>query len=309
MTLIGASYGSFFFWDGRKDSQWSQALGPLENPLEQAGTRTAFAHLIADDPIYRAEYESVFGPMPDISDYRRFPPAAAPVEDAISREAWRNMKNADREIVDRIFANIGKALEAYERLLVPGPSRFDRYVAALLDGRDTDILTAKEKAGLKLFIGPAHCTRCHNGPQFTNFGFHNTGVPVPVGEPPDWGRLRGIQEAFTDLFNCTERFSDAGIHDCDELTFAKADGSELVAAFKVPTLRNVSLTGPYMHAGQFGMLDEVLDHYNAAPSALLGDSELEPLFLEPAQLETIKAFLLTLDSPPAVDPTLLQPLK
>ena len=78
-----------------------------------------------------------------------------------------------------MFVNIGKAIAAYERRIEFGPSRFDRYVDALADGtrRSDGILTTDEVAGLRLFVGKANCTQCHNGPLLTNNEFHNTGVP------------------------------------------------------------------------------------------------------------------------------------
>ena len=79
MSVLGAAYAPFLFWDGRKDSLWAQALGPLENALEHGGNRGMYAHVIADH--YRAEYEAIFGPLPDLSDTERFPPSAGPVDD------------------------------------------------------------------------------------------------------------------------------------------------------------------------------------------------------------------------------------
>jgi len=86
MTIIGTAYSPWMFWDGRKDSQWAQALGPLESAVEHGGTRAQYAHLI--DEVYRAEYESIFGSLPDFSDRARFPEVAAPVEDESARAAW-----------------------------------------------------------------------------------------------------------------------------------------------------------------------------------------------------------------------------
>jgi cytochrome c peroxidase len=59
-TLIGAAYSPWFFWDGRSDSQWSQAMGPLENQLEHGSSRTRIAHIIYEDQAYRKQYESIF---------------------------------------------------------------------------------------------------------------------------------------------------------------------------------------------------------------------------------------------------------
>ena len=75
----------------------------------------------------------------------------------------------------------------------------------------------------------------------------------------------------------------------------------LERAFKVPSLRNVAERAPYMHAGQFATLADVLDHYNRAPAAPAGQSELQPLDLEPAELRQLEAFLRTLSSSSAVE--------
>jgi cytochrome c peroxidase len=75
------------------------------------------------------------------------------------------------------------------------------------------------------------------------------------------------------------------------------DAHQQERQFKPPSLRNVAERGPYMHAGQFATLEEVLNHYNTAPEAPAGHSELEPLKLSQREIEQIIAFLKTLDSP------------
>ena len=310
MTILGSAYSPWLFWDGRKDSLWSQALSPTESALEHGGTRSQFAHIVATDPTYRSFYRVVFGPLPDLSDRQRFRPAAGPVDDVAAAAAWDGMTAADRATVTAMFANIGKAIAAYERRLVPGPSRFDDYVAAVLDGDDAGaraIYSDDEAAGLRLFIGRGQCTRCHNGPLFSNFTFHNTGVPPWPGTQPDQGRSAGVTQVLEDPFNCLGEFSDAGANDCGELRFAKTSGADLVGAVKTPSLRNISKTAPYMHAGQYAILDSVLDHYNRAPEAAIGTSELSPLGFAPAGLAALKSFLLTLNSPPALERADLTP--
>jgi cytochrome c peroxidase len=155
-------------------------------------------------------------------------------------------------------------------------------------------LSLDEKAGLKLFIGKAGCTKCHNGPLFTNNDFHNTGVPAAAGLPEDQGRKQGAQQVRADEFNCTGPFSDAGENDCAELKFMLADGEELLRQFKPPSLRNVAERPPYMHAGQFNTLEEVLEHYNTAPPAPTGHSEMEPLKLSQEEIAQLIAFLKAL---------------
>lgn len=305
MTITGTAYSPWLFWDGRADSQWSQALGPLENPLEHGGDRTMYAHLIARH--YRAPYEALFGPLPDLS---HLPPSAGPVEDPQAAAAWAAMAPEDREVVTSIYVGIGKSIAAYERRILPGPSRFDRYVDALSAGdteRAEEHLDREEIAGLKLFVGEAGCTDCHNGPLFTNNEFHNTGVPARPGVPEDVGRALGAQQVLEDEFNCLGEHSDAEPRECSELRFVKAEGHELMRAFKPPTLRNVAEAAPYMHAGQFETLREVIEHYAAAPEAPAGHSELEPLNLSPAQLGRLEAFLRSLSAPLATPEELLRP--
>ena len=308
MPIAGTAYSPWLFWDGRKDSLWAQALGPLESPVEHGGSRTQYAHLI--DQSYRAEYEALFGSLSNLSDSTRFPAAAGPVSDPVTRAAWEQMTPADREAVTRIFANIGKAIAAYERKITPGPSRFDQYVEALLKGDTPTMRTAlapDEVAGLRLFVGKAGCINCHNGPLFTNNDFHNTGVPAAPGLPEDTGRAKGVQQVLADEFNCLSTLSDAAPEDCGELRFAKADDHALERQFKPPSLRDVAERAPYMHAGQFATLREVLHHYNRAPAAPAGHSELKPLNLSEQELGQLEAFLRSLSGPLNTPPELLAP--
>jgi cytochrome c peroxidase len=299
MPIAGAAYSPWLFWDGRKDSLWAQALGPLESAVEHGGSRTQYAHVI--DRQYRSEYAALFGALPDLSDPARFPASAGPIVDPAARDAWDNMTPADRDVVSRIYANLGKAIAAYERTIMPEPSRFDRYVEALLnDDREAmrGALAPNEIAGLRLFVGKGQCINCHNGPLFTNNDFHNTGVPAAPGLPADTGRAQGVRQVLADEFNCLSRYSDAAPADCGELRFAKTDDHALERQFKPPSLRNVALRAPYMHAGQFQTLREVLDHYNRAPAAPGGHSELKPLSLSEQELAQLEAFLRSLEQEP-----------
>lgn len=308
MTIIGTAYSPWLFWDGRKDSQWAQALGPMESPVEHGGTRTQYAHLI--DEQYRTQYESIFGALPDFSDRTRFPDVAGPVDNPTARAAWDAMTQADRDAVTQVYVNMGKAIAAYERLIIPGPSRFDTYMQALLNDDYEAMQTAltnDEVAGLRLFIGRAECVKCHNGPLFTNNDFHNTGVPAADGLSGDDGRASGVQKVLNDEFNCLSRWSDAGENDCADLRFVTSTGEQLEGAFKPPTLRNVAESAPYMHAGQYATLEEVLQYYNHPPFAPIGHSELEPLGLTTNELAQLEAFLRALGGPLNVPPELLQP--
>jgi cytochrome c peroxidase len=302
MPIAGTAYSPWQFWDGRKDSQWAQALGPLESPVEHGGTRAQYVHVLARH--YRVEYEAIFTPLPDLATV---PGRAGPVDDPEARAAWDRLAPSARDDITRVYANIGKAIAAYERRIQYGPSRFDRYVEALLrDGRAPGgVLDAREVAGLRLFIGRGQCTNCHNGPLLTDNHFHNTGVPAVASLPEDPGRARGARQVLEDEFNCRSRYSDADPGECRELEFLESESHELIRAFKPPSLRNVADRPPYMHAGQMATLAEVLRHYDRAPAAPAGHSELKPLRLSRRELARLEAFLHALSGPTAAPPELL----
>lgn len=289
MPLAGAARNDWFFWDGRADSQWAQALGPLENPDEQAGDRLAMARLIAAE--YASDYQRLFGPLPDLAG---LPAHAAPAGPPDAVAAWRAMTPGQRDQVNRVFANLGKVLAAWQRGLTPRRSRFDDYADAVAAGkRGAEILSDAETAGLALFIGKAGCTQCHSGPLMTNGGFHNTGLPEVADLPRDLGRFAALDQVRADPFNCLGPYSDAAPQDCAELRFM-ATGRAVLGAFRTPSLRGVADRPPYMHGGQFATLAEVMDHYNRAPWAVIGVSELAPLGLRDGELAALEAFLRTL---------------
>jgi cytochrome c peroxidase len=118
---------------------------------------------------------------------------------------------------------VAQAIEVYQRTLTTPDSPFDRYARG-----DKSALTESQKRGLMLFTGKANCTECHYGTNFTDDSFHALGVG---GEDPGRAGITGL--------------------DMDLKTF------------KTPTLRNVSLTAPYMHDGSVGTLRDVVDFYDA----------------------------------------------
>lgn len=300
MPLAGIAQGAWFFWDGRKDSLWSQALGPLENAMEHGTDRTRVLHLVREH--HRASYEAVFGPMPATGP---LPQGAGPQSDEAGRAAWRALPETDRVAINTVFANVGKSIAAYERRIRFAPSRFDRYAEAVLSGSEPGAeaqLTTDERAGLKLFIGRAQCVQCHNGPSFSDLHFHNTGVPAVKNLPADEGRAQAVAAVLDDEFNCLGPYSDAQPSQCAELRFMSKDTPRLTRAYKAPTLRNVALRPPYMHAGQLGTLEDVLNHYSRAPPAPAGRSELEPLLLSRREQHQLIAFLNTLSGPVVIAP-------
>src|SRR5687768_981718 len=299
MPIAGTAHGAWFFWDGRTDSQWAQALGPLESAVEHGGTRTQYAHAMAAH--YREEYESVFGALPDL---KGLPAQAGPVADTAWRAAWSRIPAARQDQISRVYANIGKAIAAFERRIGFTPTRFDRYVDAELSGRAHDsasTLSADEIAGLKLFVGKASCVNCHNGARFTDDHFHNTGVAASsLVAAVDSGRAVGVRQALAGEFNCLSKHSDAKPAQCSELRFAVTEGAELHRAYKTPSLRNVAERAPFMHAGQLASLSDVIAHYDRAPRAPFGKSELKRLRLSEAERKQLEAFLKTLSAPAVI---------
>ncbi len=281
-TLIGAGSSPWQFWDGRSDSLWSQALEALESPLDHGLSRSDLVSVVSMK--YRPEYEALFGelPVPD-----------------------------DSAEVDRAFTNVGKAIGAYVAMLKPAPAKFDRYVASLSSsetpGEPVELLTKTEIAGLKLFISEdkGQCISCHNGPLFTNNEFKSINVPDFSGA--DSGRLVCAKQVLRNTFNCLCNYSASEKESCDELLYIKKDDPELYAAFKVPTLRNLSLTAPYMHSGIFLSLADVLKYYNHPMQRANDHLDIVPLGMFPHELQQLEAFLMTLDSGVDIAPEWLRP--
>lgn len=265
-SIVGTAYSPWLYWDGRRDSQWSQALSPLEDPNEHASNRLTIIAIVVEDKNYWRMYKSLFG---------------------------------EAAGVDTMYSNLGKAIAAFERTVMPTTSRFDDYIAAVVTGdlqQQAALFSDDEVRGLRLFIGEASCTQCHNGPLLTNNEFHNTGLINLVGEVPDKGRISGIREVLAHPFSCEGPHSDAANKECSELAFART-GPELIGAFRTPSLRNLENTAPYGHKGQLATLADVLAHYNAAPDAMIGHNEAKPLDLNARELAQIEAFLKTLAAP------------
>jgi len=297
-SLVGLAHSPWFYWDGRKDSLWAQALAPLEAKHEHATDRVQLMRLISSDTVYRDMYERVFGTLTLPAS---LPESGTPEGDARQQENWNALDSETQTAVSRFFANLGKAIAAYERKIIPGPARFDDYALQVrADSNEDNALNNSEKAGLKLFIGKGQCVSCHNGPLFTNHEFHNTGVLAVDGQLPSMGRYDGVRISREDSFNCLGDFSDASREECIELRFAR-DANDLVGALKTPTLRNISLTAPYMHGGQMTNLAQVVKHYNEAPSSMLSHNEAKPLGLRAVERIQIEDFLMTLSAPLATE--------
>ena len=277
-TLLNVAHQRWFFWDGRADSLWSQALHVIENPKELGIGRAGLAQLLARDPLYRAEFEAAFGR----------PPSDAPDD------------------FERTAVDAAKAIAAYEMHLSSGDSAFDRFEAALAQG---DLERAAEYPpdalrGLLLFTGRANCRSCHAGPLFSDGEFHTIGFPpAGGGKPRDPGRMRGVELVQADPLRGSGAWSDAPDSDRARDVEALVRSAEQWGQFRTPTLRNVARTAPYMSQGQVATLREILVFYSTLEGAVAaghhGETVLQPLGLAPGEIDDLEAFLRTLDG---VDP-------
>ena len=268
-----------FFWDGRADSMWSQAVVPIEDEGEMASDRVYVAHVIAER--YRADYEALFGPLPALADSARFPRSARP-----GTEAWAAMRPDDQDAVSRVLANVGKAIAAFERRLVVPGTALDRYAAG-----DRDALTDGEKDGLKAFLD-AGCAQCHFGPRLSNDAFHALRFPTARADGlADRGRADVLPSQLTGEFTRSGRFSDAPAPPHSPLRLDRALG-----AFRTPGLRGVASTAPYGHGGSFDSLHAVIEAHRLGglppdSPATIGEAEPWPQAFDPALTPRIVVFL------------------
>lgn len=315
-SLLNTSYNKWFFWDGRADSAWAQIHTPLEAPNEQGISRAEVAHFIDDNPELRQAYEQIFDPLPDLSDTEAYPEEARPIPDETDHpehENWIQMSEQARRDINRVMANVGKAIAAYERKLVSKDAPFDTFMEGLEAGdpQKVNALSTEAKRGLRLFIGKAGCNECHSGPLLSDRAFHNLGLPDREWLPEsDLGRYAGIPTVKQDPFNARGPFSAAPDGNMAEEVRFVVQKSENRGQFKTPTLRNVSKTAPYMHGGHFETLEEVIEFYaDLDPQVDVGHREftLERFDITDAEVDDLVAFLKSLEGQPVDDKLTEQP--
>lgn len=312
-TLWNVAYGRWFFWDGRADSLWSQALEALESALDLGSNRLRIAHTVARDPGLRAAYEGVFGPLPDLADPARFPAEGRPDPDHPASPlhlSWSAMREEDRQAADRVYVNLGKALAAYQRQLISRNAPFDRFVAGLRrgDGAAPAVLSTSARRGLKLFVGKAQCRLCHSGPNFTDGEFHRLGVPERATFS-DLARMRGIHLLLSNPWNSLGPWSDAPAAGSPTRFLARG-GHHGFNEWKTPTLRNVADTAPYMHNGRLATLTDVVRFYSTeagTPGSPPAEKIVRPLHLDSGEVADLVAFLRTLTGEP-LDRALAEPI-
>ncbi len=260
-TLLNVAYHPMLFHDGRDDALETQVWGPLLAGDEMGNP--SVGHVLAALralPDYAGLFQAAFGGHGPSAD------------------------------------TVGQALASYERALVSGRSRFDRFRY----GADAKALDRVEQQGLALFTGKAGCTSCHViGERFallSDFRFHNTGIgwlrEQRRGRESAVELVPGLKptldaQALADL-------SNPPVADLGRFEITQVSGDH--HAYKTPMLRNVARTAPYMHDGSLATLDAVVAYYDRGGAGAPGQSPLiKPLGLSAQERLALVAFLRTLD--------------
>ena len=224
-TLLNVGYQRRLFHDGREVSLEDQVWGPLLAVNEMGNPSIGYVvERIRSLRDYDGRFEAAFG-------------------GGVST------------------ARIGAAIASWERTLVAGDSRFDRWRY----GGDASAFTETEKRGFELFGGKARCAACHavgeRSALFTDHGFHNTGIGWRRGRPlPERTRVELAPGVFADLDRrVIESFAEPPARDVGRYEITRDPKDRW--AYKTPSLRNVALTAPYMHDGSLPTLEAVIEFY------------------------------------------------
>ncbi len=201
---------------------------------------------------------------------------------------------------ETVAVDAAKALAAFEETLVTGRTPFDDFRDALLRGDRAAMARYPVLAqrGLAIFVGSGNCIMCHGGPRFTNGEFHDVGIAFFV-EPGrvDPGRYDGIRKLQASRYNLLGPYNDDAARATAVSTRYVALEHRNYGEFKVPSLRNVARTAPYMHNGSLGTLREVVRHYSSIDLDRLhadGEQILKPLDLDKYDVDALVAFLESL---------------
>jgi cytochrome c peroxidase len=198
------------------------------------------------------------------------------------------------EMFDKAYGNkpnptdYGKSLAVFQRhVIITGPSRFDRY----MEGDKTALDDAAIR-GMQIFKSKGNCIACHNGPNFTDSGFHNVGLkPTPMLDDAAHQKILQFDAKRTKTPDWQKITTDPGRY---LITHKPADWGR----FKTPTLRNLADTPPYMHDGRYWSLAEVIEHYDRGGDKIPNqDPRIKPLELSEQEKQDLQAFLLALRGP------------
>ena len=287
-SLWGVRYNRWYFWDGRADSLWSQALMPLEDPAEMASSRLQIARLIIQDTALLTSYQALFGNIPDVLLQARLPLRGRPIENNqthTDHQAWSSLSEPVKQAINRLFVNIGKVIASFEETLVATGSPFDRFADQLLmhkANNKTMALSPSAARGLKLFIGKAGCVNCHFGANFSDGEFHQPFLQ-PLSLTGDLGRYNGINLLLKNAFNSNSIYPDTHKKTARNKLDYVYKNVQFRGQFKTPSLRNVEKTYPYMHTGEFKTLADVVAYYNTI-SERIGTNEHQEVLLKSLNL-------------------------
>ncbi len=263
----------WFGWDGGADSLWAQSLRPILAANEMNASAETLRAAIAQDTDLDCLYRKTFGTAPLETDPQD------------------------------VLVDAAKALAAFQETLTSARTPFDTFRDAMLSGdhQQAERYPASAQRGLKIFVGKGQCSLCHFGPLFSNGEFADVGIPFFMGKGKvDKGRYGGIQKLKSSPYTL------AGAYNDDEQRNHMAQTARVVllhrnwGEFKVPSLRNVALTAPYMHNGTLATLADVINHYSEIDEERLhidGMRILKPLKLTPRESDDLEAFLRSLSAP------------
>jgi len=268
-SLLNLKANRWFGWGGENDSLWAQSIRPILAADEMANHPDHVRELLLSRQRYRQFYLQAF---------------AAEV---------------GSETSEKVLVNVGKALAAYQESLVSQRTEFDDFRDALLAGDQAAMSRYPESAqrGLKLFIGAGRCNLCHLGPRFSNGEFGDVGIPYFTADGVDAGRYGGIQQVRANPYNLLGKYNDGdpGLNavSSSHVRLTHRNWGE----FKIPGLRAVAATPPYMHNGSLPTLRDVVLHYSNLDEERLhtdGEKILRPLQLSDAEIDDLVSFLRSL---------------
>jgi cytochrome c peroxidase len=272
-SLLDVAGQRWFGWGGGTDSLWAASLAPLLAAGEMGHDVASLAQRVRSLPALAAGYRRAFG-------------APLPADD------------------ERLATDLAKALAAFQATLVSPRTQFDAFRDALARG---DVKAAARypidaQRGLRLFIGHGRCSVCHAGPAFSNGEFADIGIPFFVeGGGVDPGRHAGLQALQASRHNRLGAFNDAGAERDPQAVSTRHVVMEHrhFGEFRVPGLRQLVHTGPYMHNGSLPSIEAVVRHYSELDENRLhadGERILRPLKLGAAEAADLAAFLRSLSS-------------
>lgn len=268
-SVLNVRFGRWFGWDGANDSLWAQSIRPLLDPREMRSSAAQVSNRVRS--LFGREYESAFGRKPPADD-------------------------------EELLVDVGKALAAYQETLVSGRTPFDDFRDSL-EKNDIEGVArypAGAQRGLKIFAGKGNCGVCHFGPQFTNGEFADTGVSFFAGKGKvDPGRHGGIRKLKENSLNLLGRYNDDASRSTATGTRHVDPQQRNFGEFRVPGLREVARTAPYMHNGSLATLRDVVKFYSELNEERLhadGEKILRPLKLGESEIDDLAAFLESLSS-------------